>query len=266
MNTCYQGQPFSANYNPSYKGGGLLGHPGIDMSCGFCSPIHSPYDGFVYKVLSKERPSNDGSGFTGVFLIVDDGKELFEWLVGHCDPSVSVGTFVKKGDVIGTEANHGLVYSGNVQITLAMQVAGDQRGAHRHIQKRPIFKTKTLSSAALSSYNDLGGNYRDIQGFYYQIWNYNNGFNGCVDPYKPIFDRDLYIGSEGYDVFVLQRILGLLRHFKAEPTGFYGPFTAAAVSSYQKINGISPILGYFGSKTRASISEYLSPPPNLWVE
>src|ERR1700680_3850971 len=112
MNQCTEGQGFGLNYNDSYAASGLKGHTGQDWSCGYGTPIHAPFDGLVYKVLTKEHPSSDGSGFTGVFMIVDDGIELFEFLIGHCDPTVAAGTQVKKGDVIGTEANHGTVFSG----------------------------------------------------------------------------------------------------------------------------------------------------------
>lgn len=247
---CYEGQPFAANYNPSYEEGGLKGHTGSDWACGFGTPIYSPFDGYVYKILTKENPSSDGSGFTGVFMLVDDGIESFEYLIGHCDPTAQVGTQIKKGDQIATEANHGLVYSGNTQITLAMQTAGDLRGSHRHEQKRPYQKVATLDGVGLSI---EGGGMCTYQGFYYQVFDYTNGFNGCVDIDKAVFQRDLWIGAEGYDVYVLQRILASKGFLTVPPTGYYGRYTAAAVSAYQKASGISPILGYFGPKTRSSI-------------
>src|SRR5205085_2265969 len=129
---CILGQPFGKNYNGLYLSSGLKGHPGVDYSCGYGTPIHAPLPMYVYKVLTKDRPSNDGTGFTGIFGIYDDGVELFEFLIGHCDPTVSEGTYVDAGDVIATEANHGQVYVGNMPVTLAMQRAGDTRGTHRH--------------------------------------------------------------------------------------------------------------------------------------
>lgn len=133
---CAIGQGFGGNATATYKEGGLLGHTGIDHSCGFGSEIKSCFDTeYVYKVLTKENPANDGSGFTGVFTIVDNGIETFEFLYGHCNPSVKVGQILTKGTVLGTEANNGEVYQGGVRITLAMQKAGDQRGTHRHDQK-----------------------------------------------------------------------------------------------------------------------------------
>lgn len=253
--TCTEGQPFGANYNPSYIAGGLKGHTGQDWACGFGTPIHTPYDGYVYKILNKEHPASDGSGFTGVFILVDNGIESFEYLVGHCDPTVVAGTLVQKGDQIGTEANHGEVFAGNIQITLAMQEAGDQRGHHRHEQKRPYMKTTTLNGTGLSI---EGGGMCTYQGFYYQVFDYNNGYDGCIDPSAPVFTRDLWWGSEGYDVYVLQRFLASKGYLTVPPTGYYGSYTTSAVSKWQTDNKISPILGYFGVKTRASLSTYFS--------
>lgn len=250
---CFEGQGFGGNANPSYASGGLKGHTGIDTCCGYGTDIHSAYDGYVYKVIT---PQNTGDGFTGVFMIVDDGVELFEYLVGHCNPTVSVDTFVKKGDVIGTEANHGTVYIGNILITLAMQKAGDQRGSHRHNQKRAIFKTKSTNGTVLST---LGSQYME-NGFYYQIWDYKNGYNGCINPLVPIFSDTILVGSNGYRVACLQRFLLKQGCFIGDTTGYFGPKTMAAVIMFQRKNNIFPPMGIVGPKTLAKINEiYLSP-------
>lgn len=230
----------------------LAGHTGIDEGKGFGTPVHTPVDMHVYKVLTKQYPSNDGSGFTGVFGIVDDGIELYELLIGHGDPIVVAGTDVKIGQEIMTEANHGEVFQAGVQITLAMQAAGDKRGSHRHFQKRPVWKAKTMSQPALSAYNDEAGTYRDLQGFYYPIWDYNNGFNGCTSPSLPVHNRDLTNKSYGYDVFVLQRILVKEGFMTPDnTTGYMGAITIAALSQLQQKYNIEPTLGYFGPKSRA---------------
>lgn len=251
---CTLGQHFAQNANPSYVEGALRGHPGTDVRCGYGSPIYSLFEGYVYKVLTPEHPSNDGSGFTGVFLIVDNGIECFEWLVGHCNPCVVVGTQVRVGDLIGTEANHGTVYSGNVQITLAMQKAGSQEGAHRHYQKRPVQPVlhTTTPGYCLSDSNDLSGTYRDEVGRYYQVWDYQNGYHGCIDPEQPAITRSLYFGCTGYDVWVLQRYLAKQGFLTATPNGTFGPATAAAVFAWQKAHGLGPVT-VFGPQSRAKI-------------
>ncbi len=259
---CYEGQGFSENANPSYKTAALVGHTGQDWSCGWHTPIYSQYDGLVYKVLTTKHPSNDGSGFTGVFMIVDDGLECFEWLVGHCDPTVNEGQRVQKGDLIGYEANHGTVYSGNIQITLSMQAAGDQRGHHRHYQKRPVHPVTRPPAYGLSSTSDASGSYRDPQGNYYEVWDYLNGFHGTVDPTLPVFNRTLALGASGYDVWVMQRILRKCGWFKTDPTGFFGPVTMAALSGYQTSVSVAPI-GVVGPQTRAALSQELMAIPSL---
>jgi peptidoglycan hydrolase-like protein with peptidoglycan-binding domain len=234
----------------------LAGHTGIDEGKGYGTAIHTPVDMHVYKVLTVVHPSNDGSGFTGVFGIVDDGIELYELLIGHGDPSVTMGQDVKAGDVIGTEANHGEVFQGGVQITLAEQAAGDHRGSHRHFQKRPVYKSQTKNQPALSAYNDEAGTYRDTEGNYYPIWDYNNGFNGCVSPALSVFTRHLTLKCYGYDVFVLQRILvaeGFLS--QDDTTGYFGNLTKTALSAFQAKYNVEPTLGYFGPLTTAAVVE-----------
>lgn len=252
MNTCFQGQGFGLNYNPFYKASGLKGHTGIDVTCGFGTPIYAPFDGYVYKVFTKERPASDG--YTAVFMIVDDGIESFEWTVGHCSPIVQAGESVRKGDLIGREANHGMVYAGNQQITVAMQAAGDQRGNHRHYQKRPVKKTMPMIQSR-EYLTALGGQpYRNQVGYYYEVFAPRNGYNGAVNPLAPVLQRDLWYGTQGYDVYVLQRFLKKQRLFTADATGYFGPATAGAIIAFQHLHNIKPRLGYCGAQTRSFIN------------
>ena len=234
------------------KANGIV-HTGIDHSCGFGSTITATFGNeYVYKVLTKENPANDGTGFTGVFTIVDNGVEVFEYLYGHCNPSVTVGQILAFGDVLGTEANNGEVYSGGVRITLAMQKAGDTRGTHRHDQKRILRKTTTWNKNKRYITAPFSTAAFFKEGYYYEIPYINNGFSGCVDWTLPLLTSDLYLGRVGYDVLVLQRILKKLGFLKIdECTDVFGGKTLAAVVAFQKAHGITPALGYVGSKTRA---------------
>lgn len=250
---CSVAQGFGGNATATYKNGGLLGHTGVDSSCNFGSEIKALWGNeYVYKVLTKENPSNDGTGFTGVFTIVDNGIETFEFLYGHCNPTVSVGQILALGEVLGTEANNGEVYSGGTRITLDMQKNGDTRGSHRHDQKRILTKHKIMLQGFSYLTDNNGAFTKD--GCYYAISYHKNGYAGCVNWTLPLITRDLFFGCVGYDVLVLQRILKKLGFLKIdECTDFFGPMTMRAVTAFQKAHGIAPALGYCGKITRAAL-------------
>ncbi len=179
---CNITQGLADNATATYKNSGLIGHTAIDSSCGHGSPINSYWNKeYVYKVLTKENPANDGSGFTGIFTIVEQDSKCFEFLYGHCDPNPNLlGKTITKNTFIGREGNNGEVYSGGVRITLDMQKSGDTRGSHRHDQARELRKDKIKQSdtAYLSA---LGGGDLYLDGFFYAIPYYHNGLNGCFD-------------------------------------------------------------------------------------
>ena len=187
---CQLGQPFGGNSVATYKAGGLLGHSGIDNQCGYGTPINSYWDSeYVYKVLTKENPANDGSGFTGIFTIVEQDGRCFEFLYGHCDPNPDLsnpnllGTIITKNSFIGRESNNGEVYSGadgNERITLAMQKAGDKRGAHRHDQAR-LLKKVSVYDPSLQYISAPTGEAFFKDGYWYAIADWNNGYRGCYD-------------------------------------------------------------------------------------
>jgi hypothetical protein len=182
--------------------------------------------------------------------------ETFEFSYGHVpEIDCQIGHHVKAGDVIAKEGNHGTVYSGNVQITLAMQAAGNHDGHHRHYQKRPVIKTKnlqdTLDHMGLSNSQ---GWYQDSEGFYYQVYDYDNGFNGCVDWTLPLFNRDLQQGMKGYDVCLLQKALVLEVGFDPRfCIGIFGPKTFDGVKGLQAKHGIDQV-GRCGPATRGYLN------------
>jgi len=248
-NQCKITQGFAKNYNPSYKEGGLLGHTGIDSVCGYGSPIYADHDMLIYKVLSNPEY------FTAVFGIVDNGVELFEYMIGHCSKIVvEEGEVVRKGQLIAYEGNTGTVYTGNELITNAMRAAGDRRGSHRHSQKRPIKRVKRTTSGRFYLTLRNGHLYRDNEEFYYEAWNNTNGFNGCIDPNEKRFQVDLRIGNESYDVYCLHRLLAQEGVFPHTPTGSFGPLTFAAVRRFQKKYNL-PSTGFVGPMTRTVLNK-----------
>lgn len=77
-----------------------------------------------------------------------------------------------------------------------------------------------------------------------------------------VFVRDLKINMAGADVLELQKLLvanksGAAAQALAQHglTKNFGPLTQKALIEYQKAKGITPAVGYFGPKTRASISQ-----------
>lgn len=253
--SCKETQKFGANATDTYSKGGLKGHSGVDSSCGFGSPILSYWDNeYVYKVLTKENPSADGSGFTGVFTIVEHNGIVFEFLYGHCNPAPNLlGKIISRGALVGTEANNGEVYSGGVRITLDMQRNGDTRGSHRHDQAR-LLKKESSVRPGVPYLSSLGGGIFHKDGYFYAMVDIDNGFKGCFDwtqPFKEIvkpvheFQSVLNYGARGRSVQKLQEILKHEGYFPKEQecTGYFGDMTANALIKFQVANGITDFLG-----------------------
>lgn len=190
INKCFISQGFAQNANPLYASAGQKGHTGVDEVCGYGTPVYALKKGWVYKILDDKRPALDGSGYWGVFIISEDGG-LCEWQVGHLSKILcKVGDQVEPWTIIGEEGNKGGVYAGGIQITKEMQDAGDRRGSHRHWNKK-LLKKRTYEQRDVE-----GGQYltvfspstptlpdalQDGAGFFYQVQDYKNGYNGSVD-------------------------------------------------------------------------------------
>jgi murein DD-endopeptidase MepM/ murein hydrolase activator NlpD len=234
---CRLGQPFGGNAVATYVKGGLKGHTGVDNQCGYGTPIHAYWGNeYVYKVLTVQNPANDGSGFTGIFTIVDDERGCFEFLYGHCNPSVVVGQTLKQGEVIGTEGNNGEVYdgaNGNTRVTLEMQKAGDHRGAHRHDQAREL-KKETVWDKNHKYLTDIHGTFFK-DGFYYSIPNYENGYNGCYNWLEKKIDNTKFLNYQKalLDFQISENILDFQNEKDLSKIKL-GAKTQAALKKYQK--------------------------------
>lgn len=259
IGTCYEGQGFSENANPYYHGHDLLGHPGVDINCGYSSVIHSPVSGIVSSTFETERPA--AGGYTMIAIIVETELEIGEFQIGHVSEiDVKIGDRVTVGQPIGKEGNHGIVYSGNRQITVAEQNAGVHDGHHRHYQWRVVAKKndKMTGVSCLAQCKTFpnhveNGLYRDAQGLLYEMYDHDNGFAGCTDWSLPLFNRNLYVGSNGYDVFLLQKALV---KFGATftPNSWFGPQTLYWLMKFQLAYGLSPA-PVCGPGTRAILNK-----------
>ncbi len=68
----------------------------------------------------------------------------------------------------------------------------------------------------------------------------------------PTLSKTLMIGSRGADVTVLQEYLIKKGYLSVKATGYFGVMTKAAVTAFQKANGLDPV-GIAGPKTRTKI-------------
>lgn len=69
-----------------------------------------------------------------------------------------------------------------------------------------------------------------------------------------VFNQNLRLGIRNNDVLELQKLLAKLGFFKANPTGYFGQVTLAAVKAYQTSKGI-PATGFVGPLTRAALNK-----------
>lgn len=242
-------QGFGENANGLYANQGLKGHTGIDFGIAYGTPIPSAADSYCYSTANKNNP--DLTQYRAVYTIVDEDDFSYEISYGHCSEINAIPTSkYDHGDILGKIGNTGNVFAGQHEVTQQEKLNGSHIGSHLHFQVRKLKRTRNKIDPVLY---DLKGPYQR-GGYYYNIPEYLNGFNGCIDPAqffpKFIFTRNLWLGTSGPDVLELQKQLGV--DYSSAP-GVFGPRTFAAVRAYQASKKISTT-GFFGPKTRDSIN------------
>lgn len=152
-------------------------------------------------------------------VAIDTLDGQFRTFYGHLSSySVTPGQQVKQGEQIGLSGNSGKYTT----------------GAHLHFGIHHI------------------RNFSDVSPY--------NGWNGACDP-EPYFNgltRNLFLGCQGEDVWVLQDFLkrnGFL--LINNLTNYFGYATLKAVIAFQKANGLNPSVGFCGEKTRGIINNKL---------
>jgi murein DD-endopeptidase MepM/ murein hydrolase activator NlpD len=174
-------QKFGDNGNSLYASQGLKGHTAYDFAVPWGTPLRACVDGPVYSVMHKGDP--DPSQYRAIFQLVENGGVFYEVSYGHLnDIYVEPGQTVKAGDIIGTVGNTGPVYHNGVAVSKEARVAGSHEGAHLHgPQVRPCHRVK-VSSPNGQLLTDGFGVLRDAEGYYFEVLNYQNGYNGCLTP------------------------------------------------------------------------------------
>lgn len=264
-------QGFSENANDSYKKSGLVGHTAIDWHFEHGQNVPNCVENaYCYSLMNKDNPDPDK--YRAVFTLVNADNGVSDWAevsYGHADQIIAeVGKTYQPGDTLMTAGNTGTVYSGGRLITKAEKLKGSTAGTHLHgPQVRPVKRVKKTSKK--KQYLSDGFGLLKLDGYYFEIVNYENGTNGCVNPAlflnntlateaKPRFTKDLYFGVEDPEVKELQKFLNeqgfRVSWFGAgspgNETAFFGLLTENALKRFQKAKGISPASGYFGPITR----------------
>jgi murein DD-endopeptidase MepM/ murein hydrolase activator NlpD len=193
-------QGFAENANPYYKGVGLKGHTGHDFVIGYNKPIKASVSGEVYSLLKARNKD----GYQAIYQIVDDGDFSYEVSYGHLnDFNVKAGLYVNAGDIIGFEGNYGECYSGGVRVPLSEKDSG--KGSHLHFQFRKCIRVKKTSQGKKYILTSRGKLKRE--GFYYEIVDYDNGYNGCIDP-SPFYSVTV---AQILNIVAILRRLGLIK-------------------------------------------------------
>lgn len=182
-------QIFGANANPLYAGSGLKGHTAIDWEVPWDTPgINCADDAYCFSVMNRDNP--DPSKYRAVFTLVETTTGIYEVSYGHCHNILAeVGKTYQSGDVIYTAGNTGSVYFAGQEVTTAMKLTGIRAGTHFHApQVRPVIRVKSTDNK--HNYLSDGHGLFKKDGDYFQVVDYNNGYNGCIDP-APFFVHDL---------------------------------------------------------------------------
>lgn len=256
-------QGFSQNLNTYYKEGGLAGHSGIDLvAVGDDTILNAIDNAYCYAVRNKDNPNL--MVYRAVYTITEIDGLYFEISYGHCDQIFAeVGKTYNTGDKIAIQGNTGDVAVGGVKVTLEQKQGGSQVGEHLHWQFRLVKPVTTKDKKKEYLHDDTGVFKKD--GYIYEIVDYQNGFNGCVDPspfvewksasslLKNLFNetpktitKTLRYGSTGEQVKILQWILGVKKD------GVFGVQTDRAVRDFQKNNKLVAD-GIVGEKTRTKL-------------
>lgn len=261
--TRYISQNFGQNANGSYQSNGFTGHTGMDIVGQHRENIYASCDGLVYSTMNKDNP--DLMKYRAVFQLIEEDGIAYELAYGHLmDIYVEPNTFVKKGTLIGTQGNTGNVFTGGKEVTAKMKENNSPAGSHLHFQLRLLKKNDKLDKKTVKLVDANG--LLKIDGYYFEIPEYNNGFNGCVDllPFlvmesavstiqeiievvKPKLTQTLRYGSRGDQVKLLQKKLGI------KSDGIFGRMTEAKVKEFQKSKGLAAD-GIVGSKTREKLN------------
>jgi len=154
----------------------LKGHPADDFGFSWNEEVPFIAKSYVYSKLNESN--KDPEKYTGTCTIVEQDGEVDEIIYGHPNlMPVEIGKTYGVGDTAALAGNKGMVFSNGRRITKEEKLAGSRAGTHLHLQRRPCIKVKNITKGK-KYLRDANGTFKK-DGFYYEIKNYDNGYNGC---------------------------------------------------------------------------------------
>lgn len=157
----------------------LKGHPALDYAFTWNEPIPFIGESYVYSKLNEGH--KDPMKYTGVCTLVETGKDTADEIIyGHPNlMPVEIGKTYQAGDTVALAGNKGFVQHNGRTITKEEKLAGSTLGTHLHLQRRPCIKVKKTTKG--KKYLETAKGKLKLNGFYYEIADKDNGFNGCED-------------------------------------------------------------------------------------
>lgn len=238
------------------RGGGTRLHEGLDMLAPEGTPIVAPTDAVV-----------TGMGtWSGAGLYVETAapggeRHVYMHLADFAD--IEPGDTLRMGDLVGFVGDTGNAKGGPAHLHFEIRDGRTALDPYPRIQQEFSLEQKVaLIERALTQTNDddelvefLIREYEPflIQAKVAEVELPRALARAAKESVADVgsFTRDLTVGDEGMDVSVLQSILiekGALDI--AEPTGYFGHLTQAALARYQSFLGIDAT-GFFGPETRS---------------
>lgn len=170
-----QTQGFGENIANAYAP--LKGHPAHDFNFSWNEEIPFVENSYVYSKINEGN--KDPEKYTAVCTIVDTGPETADEIIyGHPNlMPVEVGRTYSVGETVAKAGNKGMVFIFGRRVTKEEKLSGSTAGTHLHIQRRPCKKVSQIKKGKKYLEDSKGKFKKD--GFYYEIVDFQNGYNGC---------------------------------------------------------------------------------------
>ena len=241
------------------RDGGARSHEGLDIMGIEEVPVVSPTNAVVTRTGS-------GSSAGRYVYTANPGGETFAYMHLTRIADIDVGDELEPGDVIGYVGNTGNASGGPAHLHFEIRENRRAKDPYERITETFTLKEK------ISFLGDILKDVSDDEEYAeFLVDNFRAELLAAralkltlpdaIDdelgtaPVISTNTRDLDLGASGSDVTALQTFLIEKGYsIPAGATGYFGAQTQSALVAFQKANGITPAVGYYGPRTRAQIA------------